>query len=122
MKKDIKILYVDDEPINLKLFELNFSEKFEIYTKLNAREGLKVLEKNSDVDFIISDMKMPEMNGIQFIKKAHEKFPEKNYFILTGFDITNEIIDALNSKLILKYFQKPFDKKEIEDTIERLSY
>ncbi len=115
--KNIKILYVDDETINLQLFKINFSDKYEVLTVESGKEGLDILEKNPETTIIISDMKMPNMNGIEFIKEAKRKYPEKKYFILTGFEITAEIQDALNSKLILKYFRKPFNINEIEKTI-----
>jgi len=57
---------------------------------------------------------MPGMNGIEFIKLARHDFPDISYYILTGFDITEEIADALNERIIHKYFRKPFNMKEIE--------
>ncbi len=62
-------------------------------------------------------MKMPEMNAIEFITLAKKEFPNIAYYILTGYDITQEIAEALNNKLIFKYFRKPFNLKEIEDAI-----
>lgn len=117
MDKKNTILYVDDEPINLKLFEINFQKKFTVLTALSGNKGLDVIKNNISIDVVISDMKMPGMNGIEFIKKAKSDYPTIKYFILTGYDITEEIADALNEKLILKYFRKPFDMKEIEESI-----
>lgn len=117
MTDSIKILYVDDEPINLKLFELNFKNKYKVLTALSGFEGLDILKSNQDTSVVISDMKMPGMNGIEFIKEAKKRHPSINFYILTGFDITEEIADALNEKLIHKYFRKPFNMKEIEDAI-----
>lgn len=117
MKKKIGILYVDDEKINLELFALVFKNKFNVITVDSGFEGLEKLEENKDICVVISDMKMPEMNGIEFIKNAKKKFDNLVYFILTGFEITEEIADALNEKLINRYFKKPFNSKEIENTI-----
>lgn len=111
-----KILYVDDEPINLKIFRLNFQKKFDIITAEDGEIGLSVLADNPDILIIISDMRMPKMSGLEFIEKAKAKFPKKKFYILTGFDITHEIKAALDSGLILKYFSKPLDIHEI-DTI-----
>jgi len=112
-----KILYVDDEPINLKLFEINFAKKYDVFIANDGFQGLELLDKESGIIVIISDMKMPQMNGIEFIKKAKERYPDKKYYILTGFEITSEIREALNTGLILKYFSKPFNIKEIDKTI-----
>ena len=118
-KQKPKVLYVDDEQINTMLFKINFSEKYEVYTASSGLEGLSYLNKEPDILVIISDMKMPGLNGIEFIKKAKEKFPSKKYFILTGFEITPEIQSSLENGLILKYFRKPFNIKEIEAEIEK---
>ena len=118
MEKKVKILYVDDEPVNLMLFEINFSKDYIILTAENGFSGLEKLDTNPETLIIISDMKMPNMNGIEFIKKAKEKYPDKKFYILTGYEITNEIQDALESGLILKYFNKPFNIKEIDSEIK----
>jgi len=117
----IKILYVDDEKINLKLLELNFRGKFEVLTAEDGFSGIKKLDENPDVPVIISDMKMPGMDGLEFIRKAKEKHPDKKYYILTGFDITDEIQESLRTGLIVKYFRKPFNKNEIEAAINEVT-
>lgn len=112
------LLYVDDEPINLKLFAINFKNKFHVLLAGSGFEGLSLLKSTPETRIVISDMKMPGMNGIDFIRKAKKDFPEVIYFILTGFDITEDIADALNERIILKYFRKPFNIKEIELSIQ----
>jgi two-component system, response regulator, stage 0 sporulation protein F len=118
MDNKISLLYVDDEPINLQIFEVNFRKKFHILTSLSGFGGLEILKAHPEISVVISDMKMPEMNGIEFIKQAKQEFPNVVFYILTGFDITEEISEALNQKLINKYFRKPFNMKEIEKAID----
>jgi len=117
MSEKIQIIYVDDEEVNVMLFQINFSVKYKVYTGSSGFDGLELLAKYPDIKTIISDMKMPEMNGIAFIKEAKKMYPDKNYYILTGFEITDEINEALKSGLIQKYFRKPFNLKEIEAAI-----
>ena len=117
MNKNVTLLYVDDETINLTLFELNFKKKYKVLTAESGDEGLEKLSADDDIIVVISDMKMPGMNGVEFIKKARENYKNIAYFILTGFDINEEIADALNDNLIHKYFRKPFDMKEIDEAI-----
>jgi len=117
MSKKVKIIYIDDEEVNVMLFQINFSVNHEVHTGYSGSEGLKLLEEHPDIKVIISDMKMPEMSGIEFIKKAKEKYPEKKFYILTGFEITPEIQDALKSSIIHRYFRKPFNMQEIEKAI-----
>ena len=119
MKRNITILYADDEPVNLKIFDINFRKKYNVITALSGIEGLKKLEENKDIKVVVSDMKMPTMNGVEFISKAKEISSNIVCFILTGFDITNEISQAIENKLIHEYFRKPFDLKAINTAIDR---
>jgi response regulator RpfG family c-di-GMP phosphodiesterase len=111
------LLYIDDEPFNLTLFGINFQNNFNVLTAISGAEGLKILENKPDISIVISDMKMPGMNGIEFITKARQNFPEIKYFILTGFDLSSEIIEALDKKLIVRYFSKPLQVNEILATL-----
>jgi two-component system, response regulator, stage 0 sporulation protein F len=118
MNSSNTLLYVDDEPINLRIFGLNFGKKYNIITAESGFEGLKVLQSTPEIKIAISDMRMPGMNGIEFIKLAKKEFPDIIFYILTGYEITEEIADALNEKLIHKYFRKPFNVREINEAIE----
>lgn len=114
MDNQMSVLYVDDEPINLMLFERVFSKKYTIRTANSAFKGLDILREKPDIKVVISDMRMPEMDGLEFIQKAMLQYPNVVFFILTGFEITDEIKSALDSKLINRYFQKPFRMDEID--------
>lgn len=113
-----KILYVDDELINLQLFDINFRNKYEVFTADNGMKGLEILANNIDILVVVSDMKMPNMNGIEFIKTAKSIYPTIKFYILTGFEITQEIQEAITSNLIIKYFMKPFNINEIDASIK----
>ncbi len=117
MSSNAKILYVDDEPINLQLFEINFLGKFDILTAENGYDGLDTLKSNPDIMVVISDMKMPKMDGLNFIRKAKAIYQDKKFCILTGFEISSDIQQALDSGLILKYFSKPFNIQEIDTAL-----
>lgn len=117
MYTNIKVLYVDDEPINLMLFTANFKNKFRVITAESGLIGIQRLKDSPDITIVISDMKMPGMNGLEFIRLAKLDFPNIPFYILTGFDITDEISEAIDKRLIHKYFRKPFNIKEIELSI-----
>lgn len=119
MEKKTTILYVDDEPTNLILFEANFENKYNIITAESGDEGLDKLEHNPLVEVVISDMKMPGMTGVEFIERAKECYPNVSYYILTGFSINDQIQKALDSNLIQRYFGKPFNVSEIDREIQR---
>ncbi|MEZ5071677.1 MAG: response regulator [Bacteroidales bacterium] len=111
------ILYVDDEAINVELFKINFKKHFDVLTAYSGHEGLDVLQNQSQVAAIVSDMKMPRMHGVEFIREVKSRLPQVPCFILTGYDITPEISDALLNDLIVKYFQKPMDVPLVLESI-----
>jgi two-component system, response regulator, stage 0 sporulation protein F len=117
-KEKITVLYVDDEPINLYLFERVLSRNnYNVITALSGYIGLEKLKEDNNIPVVISDMRMPGMDGIEFIKEARKLHPGKVYIILTGFDLTPEISRAMDEKIIVKYMQKPFDQFEMDLTI-----
>jgi len=112
-----RVLYVDDEPLNLMLFKANFKNKFNVLIADSGYKGLELLKDNPNTSVVISDMKMPGINGLEFIRLAKKEYPSISFYILTGFDITDEISQAIEEGLIHKYFRKPFNIKEIESAI-----
>ena len=120
MSEKITILYVDDEPLNLMLFRANLKKNYNVHTSLSGEDGLKQLSQHPEISVVFSDMRMPGMNGLEFIAIAKKDYPSIVYFILTGYDITEEISHALKNNLIACYFSKPFNIKEIEKKLASL--
>lgn len=114
----IKILYVDDESINLDLFELNFDDDYQVYLASSAKEGLAILE-NNDIGVVITDLKMPEMNGMEFIIEIKKRYPNTVCILLTAFMETNIMLKAINEKLVFKYLLKPWKKEMLKKTIDK---
>ncbi|MBO6570933.1 response regulator [bacterium] len=114
-----KVLYVDDEAMNLFLFENLLAENFEIVTARSPEKGLEILSEDDSFDLIISDMKMPGMNGLEFIRKAQEFYKACPFNILSGYHKIPEIEEALESGLICSYLQKPFEVGEITASINK---
>jgi response regulator RpfG family c-di-GMP phosphodiesterase len=121
MSNPISILYVDDEPLNLTLFALNFKSKYNIITANDGFEGIKKLSQYPEISVVISDMKMPGMNGVEFIELIKRDFPNIPCFILTGFDATPVILKSIENGMVIKCFSKPFNISEISNAIEDCS-
>lgn len=117
MKPTPNILYVDDEEINLEIFKINMHKYFKIETARSGVEGLRILEEGNTIQLVISDLRMPEMDGLEFIKTAKEKHPDIKFFIITGYEITPEIDEALETNLICQYFNKPYNVNEIISSV-----
>lgn len=117
MTKKTKILYVDDEKINIMLFEVNHKKDYNVLTAESGMQGIDTLNSNPDIEFIISDLKMPEMNGLEFIHKVKEINNKIPCMILSGYHQTTEIYEALNSGIIVDYVIKPAKSEQLNELI-----
>lgn len=107
-----KVLYVDDEFVNLQLFKFNFQKDFELYLASSGKEALELIKKEG-IRVIITDLKMPEMNGIELVKYIKSEFDDKICMMLSAYYISEAIDMGLKETLIHKYIVKPWNKKEI---------
>jgi adenylate cyclase len=116
-KEKFPILYVDDEEHNLISFEATFRKEYKVHTAKSAEEGITIMRGN-DIKLVITDQRMPEMTGIQFLEKIAPEFPDTIRMILTGFSDIGVIIEAINSGRVFRYITKPWDENELRMTIE----
>lgn len=114
----ISILYVDDEENNLISFKATFRLKYKVYTATSGAEAIEILEKNL-IHVIITDQRMPNMTGVEFLEKVIEKYTDPIRILLTGFTDMNAVIDAINKGKIFHYLTKPWNEEELDKTIER---
>ena len=118
MTEGKRILYVDDDDINLLIFKRIFGIKYDVLTAESGPEGLKVLEEEEGILAVISDMKMPKMSGLDFIRSARSRFPNLKYYILTAFLIDEELQGAVTEGLIERCFSKPLSFEEIDESLD----
>ncbi len=111
------ILYIDDEKHNLVAFKATFRRAYKIYIAQNAEEGFEIL-KRENIALIITDQRMPEMTGIQFLEKIIPMYPDVIRMILTGFSDMQAIVDAINTGRVFRYIKKPWDENELKMTID----
>lgn len=114
----INILYVDDEENNLLSFKANFRFKYNVNICLSADEAMKMLE-TKPIEIIITDQRMPNVTGIEFLEKVLEKYPDPMRILLTGYADMNAVIDAVNKGKIYHYLSKPWNEEELDSTIAR---
>ena len=111
------LLLVDDEPSILSaLRRLLRPHGYRILTAESGAAGLALLEQE-EVALIISDMRMPEMDGAAFLKRVRERWPETMRILLTGYADVTSTVAAINEGEIYRYIAKPWDDKEIVNTI-----
>lgn len=116
-RKNIKVLYVDDERHNLYAFRAAFRFDFEIFLAESAEEGREILEKYR-IPIIIADQRMPKETGIEFFESIKEKHPLSMRILLTGYTDIQAVISAVNIGNIFRYLQKPWKEEEIRTAIQ----
>jgi len=114
----ISILYVDDEENNLFSFKATFRIKYQVFTAISGDEALKILD-NKAVQIIITDQRMPEMTGVEFLEKVLVKYPDPMRILLTGYADMGAVVDAVNKGKIFHYLAKPWNEEELDMTIKR---
>lgn len=112
-----KILYVDDEEINLINFREALCDQFEVFTALSGEEALTILEKEKEIALVVSDQRMPGMNGVGLLAKAQELLPHAERIIITGYTDPHDIIAAINEGQVYRYILKPWTEEDLQITI-----
>jgi K+-sensing histidine kinase KdpD len=111
------VLYVDDLPLNLKLFEATFRNDYNLILTEYPSEVLKILEER-EVQVVVSDQRMPGMTGIELLEIIAEKFPDIRRYLLTAFTDTETVIEAVNVGRVHGYIKKPMQSDEIRASIK----
>jgi response regulator RpfG family c-di-GMP phosphodiesterase len=117
------VLCVDDEKsIINSIKRLVRREGYRLLTAHSGHDGLKLLAEN-DVQVVISDQRMPEMNGTEFLKQVKELYPDVLRIILSGYTEVDSITEAINEGSVYKFFLKPWNdhnlKLEIRQALEQ---
>jgi response regulator RpfG family c-di-GMP phosphodiesterase len=113
-----KILFVDDEPNVLMAIQRGLRKQYELETALGGQEAVDKLHKNGPFAVIVSDMRMPEMNGAQVLLAAKDIAPDTVRIMLTGNADQQTAIDAINHGDILRFLNKPVDTKQISEALD----
>ncbi len=112
------LLLVDDEPhILSSLGRLLREEGYRIFTAAGGREGLALLDKER-IDVIVSDQRMPQMTGVEFLSNVKELFPNTVRIVLSGYADFGAVSDAINRGAIYKFFTKPWDDELLRNNLQ----
>ena len=117
----LKLMVVDDEPDNLDLLYRTFRRDFQVYKADSALSALEVLDEQGEMAVIISDQRMPEMNGTEFLGKTVERFPDTIRILLTGYTDVEDLVEAINSGQVFKYITKPWNPEDLKLVINQAS-
>jgi len=113
------VLYVDDEPINLKVFEANFRNKYRVICCSSGAEALAVLaSRGGEIGVLLSDQRMPGMTGVELLEKARELAPDTQRMLLTAYSDMQAVMDAVNRGQVSRYFVKPWVKEDLLSALD----
>ena len=116
----VRILCVDDERNVLRSLERIFlDDDYEIVIAGSGEEGLRILEEAGDsFQVVVSDYRMPVMNGVEFLKEVYERWPDTVRIVLSGYADAGAIVAAINEGHIYKFIPKPWNDEELRVTIQ----
>jgi len=117
-RKKINILYVDDEINNLTSMKATFRTEYNVFTAISAVEGRKILSERQ-ISIVISDQKMPEISGSEFLASIKNEFPDTIRILLTGYADMEALIEAINHGQIYYYLNKPWDEQQLRMLIQK---
>jgi DNA-binding NtrC family response regulator len=113
------ILVVDDEELFIEYIKSMLSgESYNVVTASNGKQGLEILKKQS-VNLVISEYKIPLMNGLEFLEKVRIIYPDILTVMVTDQADINLAIKAVNEAGVYKFLLKPWDDIDFKNTIKR---
>ena len=119
MTSRARILVVDDEEAILETMAFTFEDDYEVLTSASPRDALVLLEREGPVAVVISDQRMPEMTGVEFLARVFALHPTTVRIILTGFADMDAIIRAINDGHVYAYITKPWEPDLLKQVVRR---
>jgi signal transduction histidine kinase len=116
--REYPVLYVDDEPDNLRIFDLTFGREFTVYTAPSGEAGLDVLTR-LPVALVLSDHRMPGMTGTEFLSRVADIDPKTIRIMVTAYGDAETLEDAINTGSIYRYIPKPWTPEDVRATLRR---
>ena len=113
-----KILFVDDEINVLEAFKRQLRRKYRLDTALGPEEGLLAVSNNGPYAVVVSDLKMPKMNGIEFLTRVKEMVPDTVRIMLTGYGDLQNAMEAVNQGNIFRFLTKPCPVDSLSNALE----
>jgi len=113
------ILCVDDEIDNVEALERLFRRKYTVLKATSGKEALAILDQHQNpISLIITDQRMPEITGVEFLEKTLQTHPETVRILLTGYTDLESVIMAVNQGQIFRYITKPWDPVDLANTVD----
>ncbi len=112
----ISILFVDDEEDIRQSFNDRFEDQFEITLASHGAEALEIMKSQDAINVVVTDIRMPNMDGLEMIKEAREIDPDMGFIVVSGHGDTNDVIQALQLG-VRNFIRKPYSFAELEEAV-----
>ncbi|MEJ2200654.1 MAG: response regulator [Desulfuromonadaceae bacterium] len=120
MENPAQILFVDDEKNVLKALQRLFmDDEYELFTANSGPEGLDILRQESGIQLVVTDYRMPQMNGVDFLQEVSKHWPETVRIVLSGFADTAAVVSAINEGQVYRFVGKPWNDEDLRQTIRQ---
>ncbi|HPE55929.1 MAG TPA: sigma-54 dependent transcriptional regulator [Bacteroidales bacterium] len=119
MENALTILVLDDDPAIQRIIKAYLHRRHNVFLSSRPSEAMAVFEAEN-IDIFICDIRLPEMDGITFIKKVKEKYPEVEIIMISSHAGMEEVVEIMHIGAF-DFFKKPFDLNDIQMSIERTS-
>jgi len=114
-----RILVVDDEEAILETMAFTFEDDYEVHTASDPRRALDLLEAKGPFAAVLTDQRMPDMSGVEFVTEVWRRHPTTVRMILTGFSDMDAIIQAINDGHVYAYITKPWEPDHLKQVMKR---
>src|SRR5262249_37637819 len=112
------LLVVDDEPDLVHSVQDLLRFDYRVLGTTRASEGLKIVDKEP-VHIVLTDQRMPEMTGVEFLRRLRETHPDVVRLLITAYADVKAVIDAINQGSVYRYIPKPFDPQELQAVLKQ---
>lgn len=114
-----RILIVDDEEAILETMAFTFEDEYDVLTATSARQALAILDEGPAIAAVVTDQRMPEMTGVEFLARVCEHHPNTTRIILTGYADGEAMVRAINEGHVYAYVTKPWEPEELKQLVHR---
>jgi CheY-like chemotaxis protein len=114
-----RILVVDDEEAILETMTFTFQDDYDVFTSNDPRKALDILDENAPFAAVLTDQRMPEMSGVEFVSEVWRRHPNTVRMILTGFSDMDAIIQAINDGHVYSYITKPWEPDQLKQVMKQ---
>ncbi len=115
--KNYPILFIDDEEWARSILKKTFERDFTIHIASNGEEALKTIETHPEIVLVVSDQRMPQMTGLEFIALVSQKRPDLVNVLVTAYSDLSLVVEALNKGNLYRYITKPYEERELRQAL-----